>query len=157
MENGVYHHNPTGIQFALPTDWVIVSQAPSQQGAGAQVVKLKNAISNEIATVWLKRRNADAADIQALMNQRLDDKLAERNNFQDYKFRAESVQHLTIGGRPALSAVADYVSTGQKMVEYLTWFDGEKSRVLFAGRIPASEFADFQVRLGPVIQSAIVP
>jgi hypothetical protein len=35
------------------------------------------------------------------------------------------MQHITIGGRPALSAIADYVSAGQKMVEHVTWVDGE--------------------------------
>jgi hypothetical protein len=156
VEKGVYHHNLTGIEFTLPTDWVIVSQAPSTQ-QGAQVVKLKNSISNEVATVWLKRRNADPADLQALMSGRLDDKVMQRNNFQDYKYRSESVRHITIGGRPALSAVADYVSIGQKMVEYVTWVDGERSRVVFVGRVPASDLVDFQMRLDPVIQSAIVP
>lgn len=156
LENGVYHHNLTGIEFILPTDWVIVSQALASQ-RGAQVVKLKNSISNEVATVWLKRRNADPADIQALMSGRLDDKTIQRNNFQGYKYRTESVQHTTIGGRPALTAVADYVSTGQKMVEYVTWVDGEKSRVVFVGRVPAPELADFQARFDPVIQSAVVP
>jgi hypothetical protein len=47
---------------------------------------------------------------QALMSGRLDDKV---------------MQHITIGGRPALSAIADYVSAGQKMVEHVTWVDGE--------------------------------
>jgi hypothetical protein len=67
------------------------------------------------------------------------------------------VQHITIGGRPALSAIADYVRAGQKMVEYLTWVDGEKSRVVFVGRMPASELANFQPRFDAVIQSAVVP
>jgi hypothetical protein len=79
----------------------------------------------------------------------------QRNNFQGYKFRSESVRH-TIGRRPVLSA-PDYVSAGQKMVEYVTWVDGEKSRVVFVGRIPVSELADFQMRFDPLIQSAIVP
>jgi hypothetical protein len=39
---------------------VIVSQAPTSQ-QGAQVVKLTNSISNAVATVWLKRRNAQSA------------------------------------------------------------------------------------------------
>jgi hypothetical protein len=91
------------------------------------------------------------------MHQRLDNKVIERNNFQDYKYKSESMQHLTISGRPALGAVVDYVGTGQKMVEYLTWIDGEKSRVLFAGRMPASALADFQVRFDAVIRSAKVP
>ncbi len=156
LENGVYHNNLTGIDFTVPSDWVIVSQSRSST-EDAQVIKLKNSISKQVGTVWLKQRNADPADLEVLMKGRLDDKASQRNNFQDYRDRPESVQHLTIGGRPALSAVADYVSAGQKMVEYLTWVDGEKSRVVFVGRIPASELADFQTRFDPLIQSAVVP
>jgi hypothetical protein len=114
LANGVYHQNLTGIEVTLPADWVVVNQAPASE-PGAQFIKLKNSVSNAIATVWLKRG-------------RLDDKVMQRNNFQ----------HLTIGERPALSAVADYLNTERKMVEHLTWIDGEKSRVLFGGRIPAS-------------------
>jgi len=156
LQNGVYHHNRTGLEFTLPPEWVIVTQARAST-PGAQYLKLKNSVSNALATVWIKRRDADPADLPALMNGRLDDKTMQRNNFQGYKYRTESVQYITIGGRPALSAVADYVSVGQKMVEYLTWIDGEKSRVLFAGRVPASELADFQSRFDTVIQSAVVP
>jgi hypothetical protein len=81
----------------------------------------------------------------------------ERNNFQNYTYRPESVHHTTINGNPALSAVADYVMAGQKMVEYLTWVDGEKSRALFVGRVPPSELANFQLIFDPVVQSALVP
>jgi hypothetical protein len=156
LQDGVYHHNWTGIEFRLPPEWVILSQS-SAATRGAQVVRLKDTISNAVATVWMKRSDADTADIQALMSGRLDDKVTQRNNFQGYKYRTESVQHTTVGGRPALSAVADYVSTGQKMVEYQTWVDGQKSRVVFVSRMPASELADFQSRFDPVIQSAVVP
>jgi hypothetical protein len=156
LQNGVYHHTRTGLEFTLPPEWAIVSQARSST-PGAQYVKVKNAVTNAMATVWIKRRNANPEDLAALMSGRLDDKTMQRNNFQGYKYRAESVQHTTIGGRPALSAVADYVSVGQKMVEYLTWIDGEKSRVVFVGRVPAAELADFQTRFDPVIQSAVVP
>ena len=44
----------------------------------------------------------------------------------------------------------------QRLVDGLV-VDGEKSRVLFVARVPASELADFQLRFDPVIQSAIVP
>lgn len=67
------------------------------------------------------------------------------------------MQHTTIGGQPTLSAVADYVRTGQHMTESLTWVDGEKSQVAFVGRIPASDLADFQGRFDEVIHSAVVP
>lgn len=155
LVNGTYHHNLTGIEFAVPAEWVIASQGPASEQS-AQVVKLRDAVSNAIGTVWLKARVTALTDIQALMNERLDAKAMQRNNFEGYKYRPDSVLKTTIGGRQALSAVADYVSHGQKMVEYLTWADGEKSRVVFVGRVPASELADFQMRFDPVIQSAIV-
>jgi hypothetical protein len=43
------------------------------------------------------------------------------------------------------------------MVEYITWVDGEKSRVAFSARMPASELPAFQSRFDDVIQSAMVP
>ncbi|HXW92902.1 MAG TPA: hypothetical protein VEK33_20300 [Terriglobales bacterium] len=156
LENGVYHNNLTGIELTIPPNWVIASQAPSST-PDAQVLKLKDSASNAVGTVWMKRRNAETADLQALMNDRLAVKAVQRNNFQSYTYRPESVQHTTINGHPALSAIADYVMAGQKMVEYLTWIDGEKSRVVFEGRVPPAELANFQALVDPVIQSAVVP
>jgi len=155
LEDGVYHHNRTGIQFAVPSGWVIVTEGTSS--SGGQAVTLRDAETNFTATVWMKARKADPADIPALLDRRLDDKAAQRNNFQDYTYRADSVKHTTIGGQPALSGVADYVRTGQHMVESLTWVEGEKSRVVFVGRVPASDLADFQGRFDEVIQSVVVP
>jgi len=157
LENGVYHNNLTGIELTIPPNWVIASQAPSPSTTDAQALKLKDSASSVVATVWMKRRNAEKADLEALMKDRLEAKATQRNNFQGYTYRPESVQHTTINGRPALSAVADYVMAGQKMVEYLTWVDGEKSRVVFAGRVPPEDLVNFQAILDPVIQSAVVP
>jgi hypothetical protein len=123
----------------------------------AQSVMLRDTVSNVVATVWLKARTADPANIPAVLDRRLDSKAIQRNNFQSYRYRSESVQHSTIGGQQALSVVADYVRTGQAMVEYLTWVDGENSRVVFAARMRTSELASFQARFDTVIQSAVVP
>lgn len=155
LENGVYHHNATGVQFAVPFDWVIVSQVPAS--GGAQDVLFRDTVTNIIATVWFKARTVNPADIAALMDRRLDSKVIQRNNFQGYKYRPESVQHTTIGGQPAVTAIADYVRAGKPRVEYLTWIDGEKSRVVFSARMPASELAAFQPRFEGLIQSATVP
>jgi hypothetical protein len=156
LENGVYHNNLTGIELTIPSNWVIASQALSSV-RDAQVLTLKDSESNVVGVVWMKRRNAEKADLEALMKDRLDVKATQRNNFQGYTYRPESVQHTTINGRPALSAVADYVIAGQKMVEYLTWVDGEKSRVVFGARVPPEELVNFQALFDPVIQSAVVP
>jgi hypothetical protein len=155
LENGVYHSNVTGIQFTLPSDWIVVSQ--ERASSSVETVWLRDTVSNIVATVWLKARTADSSNIPAMLERRLDSKAIQRNNFEGYKYRPESVQHSTIGGQPALSAIADYVRTGQQRVEYLTWIDGEKSRVVFAARLPASELPGFQSRFEAVIESAVVP
>jgi hypothetical protein len=155
LQGGVYRHNRTGIEFAVPPDWVIVSQGYAD--GGAQMVFLRDTISNVIGTVWLKARTVDPADIPALLNRRLDNRIKERNNFEGYKYRSESVRQRTIGGQPALSAVADYLTNGQQMAEYVTWIEGPKSRVLFNSRMPASELPAFQSRFDAIIQSAVLP
>jgi hypothetical protein len=155
LKNGVYHHNQTGIQFTLPPDWVIVSQGHAS--SGAQAVLIRDTVTDIIGTVWLKPRTVDPADIPALMSRRLDSKVAQRNNFEGYRYRPDSVQQGTVGGKPGLRAVADYVRAGQQMVEYITWVDGEKSRVAFSARMPASELPAFQSRFDDVIQTALVP
>lgn len=156
LENGVYHNNLTGIELTVPSNWVVVGQATSST-PDAQHLQLKDSTSNLGGLILMKRRDANAADLQASMNGRLAAKAMQRNNFQGYTYRPESVQRTTINGRPALSAVADYVLAGQKMVEYLTWIDGEKSRALFAARVRPDELVDFQAAFDPVIRSAVVP
>jgi hypothetical protein len=155
LENGVYHHNATGVQFSVPSDWAIVSQVVAS--GGAQDVLFRDTVTNVIATVWFKARTVNSADIPALMDRRLDSKVIQRNNFQGYKYRPDSIQHITIGGQPAVTAIADYVRGGQPRVEFLTWIDGEKSRVVFSARMPASELANFQPRFEELTQSAVVP
>ena len=58
LQNGVHHHKRTGIELTLPPEWVIVNQAPAST-PGAQYIKLKNSVSNALATVWIKRRTAE--------------------------------------------------------------------------------------------------
>ena len=155
LKNGVYHHNRTGIQFTLPPDWVIVSQGRAD--GGGQSVLVRDTVSNVIGTVWMKERTIDPADIPALLNRRIDNRMRERNNFEAYKYRSESVRQIAIGGRAALSGIADYLRNGQQMVEYTTWVEGEKSRVVFGSRMPGTSLPGFQSRFDTVIQSAVVP
>jgi hypothetical protein len=154
LENGVYHNNPTGIEFTLPPEWVVVSKSFS---GGAHTVLVRDTVTNVIGGVWMTARTVDPASIPALMNRRLDMKVAQRNNFEGYKYRSDSVRQTTIGGKAALSVVADYTRTGQQMAEFITWIDGEKSRVAFSARMPAAELPAFQSRFDIMIQSAVVP
>jgi len=157
LDNGVYRNSLTGVEFNLPADWVIVNEGRSSSGAGSQYVTLRDTTTNEIGTVWLKARAVNAADLPALLSRRLDSKAAQRNNFEGYKYRDGSEHQFEVSGKPALSAIADYVRNGRQMSEYITWVDGEKSRVVFGARMETAALAGFQSRFDQIIQSAVVP
>lgn len=155
FQNGVYHHYLTGVEFTLPPDWTIASQGhASSSGQGVQI---RDTATNLLGIVWLRARHANPDDIPALLEAHVDAKLKERINFEGYKYRTGSLQHAAINGKPSISVIADYTRAGQKMVEYMTWIDGEQSRVVFVCRIPAAKLPDFQPRFDTVIQSAVVP
>jgi len=91
-----------GFEFTLPPDLAIVSQ--DRESGGVQTVTIRGSVSNEIGLVWLKARTANPSDIPAVMNRRLDSKVAQRNNFEGTN-SADSERHTTIGGnRPSVQS-----------------------------------------------------
>ena len=121
------------------------------------MVYVKDSVTETMGAAWLKLQNVDAANIPAFLDRRLDARVAQRNNFQSYRFRPDSVQRTTIGGHPAISAVADYVSAGQQKVEYITWIDAPNCRVLFRVQVSATVFPAFQPRFDELIRSVAFP
>jgi hypothetical protein len=78
--------------------------------------------------------------------------------YREYHVRPESVQTRTVGGQPALSAVADYANAaGDPMSEYLVFVHSEKNMVFFSVTAAASSFATVQSRFEPMILTAQVP
>ena len=155
LENGVYHHNRTGVEFTLPAGWTLVSQG--QADYGGHSVLLKDSVTEAFASVWMKAQKNEPADIPGLLERRLDVKLLQRNSFQSYKFRTESVQHITVRGNQGVSVVADYVNLGQRKTEYLTWVYSGTTHVFFDGRVPEAQQPEFQERFNVLIQSAVIP
>jgi hypothetical protein len=75
----------------------------------------------------------------------------------DYRVRPGSVERRRVGGRPALSCVADFTVNGEKMVEYLTWVIGENASALFFAQVASSELDKLRQRLDPIIETLKLP
>jgi hypothetical protein len=155
LENGVYHHNRTGVEFTLPAGWTFVSEGHADFGGHS--VLLRDSDTGAFATVWMKSQHNEPADIPGLLERRLDVKLLQRNNFQDYKLRIDGVQHITVGANQGISVVADYVNVGQRKAEYHTWVYSGKTHLYFDGRVPEAQLPAFQERFNVLIQSAVMP
>ncbi len=151
---GMYRHARTGVEFN-PQGWKIRGEFPSS-GDG-QMVMLTDEASNAQVMLWLKPDQLLSADIAGRLRGALQQKILQRLDLEGYRIRPESIQSHTIGGKQALSAVADFTADGQPMTELLTWIYTENTRVLFFTRLPVSQITDFKVRFDNLVGTAVFP
>jgi hypothetical protein len=120
---------------------------------------MTDSVSKITGQVWMIKETNTPDQVKFWLENNVGMKIGQRHDqgVEGYWVRAESVQQKYIGGKQAVSAVADYVEKGQKMVEYMTWINTENSRVFFFARGAASDFPGFQARFDEIINSAIVP
>jgi len=72
----------------------------------------------------------------------------------DYAIRQDTITRRTIAGHPALSCVAAFTGPdGAKMIEYLTWVNGEKAGALFFARGPADTLTLLRDRMDAIIET----
>jgi hypothetical protein len=156
VHNGRYRDEPTGLEFTVPASWTIVYDGASSDGGNmAGLVAPGSAVDYGI---WMKPSRWTVAEIPELLSKAVDEK-AEANNFRPgFKFRPESIQHRTVSGQQALSAIADYVENGRKMVNYYVWVYTPKTHSVFLARdIAAEDFPSVQANLDSILASAQVP
>ena len=73
---------------------------------------------------------------------------------KDYKVRPDSWQERTLGGKPAVSFIADYVTMPhRKMVEYSVYVLGESTAAAFSTKVEAERFDDFKPKFDAVVDS----
>jgi hypothetical protein len=161
FQNGVYRHNWTGVEFAVPSDWSFRTQ--KAQPDGGDRVDLDDSTSKTVsAFVWIRRQDTPQAKIADRLQQRLDYKVSVQRRPPDgylaYHLRPESVMRTLVGGRQALTAIGDYVDArGARMSESLTFIDSEKSTVFFSMIAAAAEFGAVQSRFESIVRTAQIP
>jgi hypothetical protein len=105
--------------------------------------------------VWLKKETNTPAEAAALLELAVKMKLEQRHGaITGYRFRPNSIEHVTIAGHNALRAAADF-SPGT--VEYFTWIFSERTRVQFDVRGVEPDASTVTSRLEEVIQAAEIP
>jgi hypothetical protein len=70
-----------------------------------------------------------------------------------------SVARRPVGGKPGLTCVADFTdpASGDRMVKYLTWVNGDEATALFFARAPNIELDALRQRLDPIIETLKLP
>jgi hypothetical protein len=122
------------------------------------MVGLSEPGSNVDYGVWMKPEVLTPAEIPNRLRGAVPEKVKMNSDRPGFAFRQESIQPRVVGGQQALSAVADYLENGQRMVTYYVWVYTEKTHAVFIARdIPADDFESVRSRFDSLVSTAQVP
>lgn len=160
FQNGRYHHNLTGTELTIPSDWSFRGQ--KAQPDNGDRMDFAESIGRASAFLWVRQQSTPAAQIAERLRPRMDFKLAalrqDSNEMHGFRLRPESIQPRLIGGHQALYAVGDYVDeNGERMTEYQVYIQAEKAIASFNFRTKTADFAAMQSRFDQIVNSLVIP
>jgi hypothetical protein len=163
VQDGRYHHNPTGVEFDLPAGWSVGRPAPAQGDPNTMTVLRDPDHKALFLSADMRTAETHPENIPAVLSNALTMLVARRAGqtgagaphlVANYKIRPGSEERTTIGGQQALRAIGEYDRRGMKVTELLTWIDTEHTRVFFFAQIPSENIPALQTALAQIIQSA---
>jgi hypothetical protein len=145
-----------GISVTVPAEWSYVGTRITAATSALAQWGMKPVSANFYAQTITQ----GTPDLDTQMAQAIDNKTRQRqgDGYRQWRVRDQSVRRASIGGHPALMAVADWQQhNGAARVEYLAWvFTPERRLFLFAYSSPSEEAA-FQPVFDRIAQSATLP
>jgi len=154
-----YQDEPMGFSVAAPGDWLFmkVEAAGMSKPGGPVTVALFDPQVVGTCSLYVMRKQTPKEAAGRDLKSRVDEFAGTRAEyFKDYKVREGSWQSRQIGGRPALSYVADLadpVLKDHKQVEYITWVQSETLDARIEARLDPGELDQFQKRFDPIPES----
>lgn len=155
LVGGTYRHTLTGLSFSLPQHWVVRGTGPSSDD-GEMVHIIAVEPEAEVA-VWMISEGNDAQSIEQKLDGSPAMKLSARQESRPhYRYRPDSIQRLTINGKAAMTAIADF-GDERPYVEYLTWIYTERTHSFFFAVVEAQDFERFRPQFDDLLRSTNVP
>lgn len=165
LRNGRYHHNPTGVEFDVPSGWTVVRPRPPDDPTRLTVL-LDPTHKSLIATVNMETVDVAPADIPVALSRAVPLLLGMRSGqtgaagphvIPDYAIRPGSVEQTLIAGQQAVRAIGEYERGGKKFAELLTWIYTPHTTTYFFARMPAEDLPYAQPLFEKILQSASIP
>jgi hypothetical protein len=165
----VFHHDKSGIDFALPDGWSVQGMESATNDPGEMAVLADSSHHAAWASVWMFRTETHPADIQKQLDGSLTRKLASRTGKKTplpdeaaaavaYRIRPDSVEHTLVNGQEALRAIGEFKDpAGTPITELMVWISTEHARAYFDLRSQASQFETAKAAFEGLIQSARIP
>lgn len=160
FDGRTYRHDWTGTTLEVPNTWTLRGTNPSSDEGEMATFSISDDAVEGVA-VWMKKDATAPHELAARLDGAPIEKVGQRTEqgYTRYRIREGSLQHMTLGGQPALFAIGEYFQEGsnQPMAEYLMWIYTQKNRVFFFSRMPADRFDSVRREIDAVVQYAIVP
>jgi hypothetical protein len=166
VTDGHYHHNATGVEFDLPSGWLVNLTRPRDGDPSILTVLRDTDHKLIVATVDMRTGGVASANMDAALSQAIPMLVGRRAGqtgqaaphlAQNYKIREGSVEKTLIGGSPAQRAIADYQENGAPVVELLTWIYTQHTRTFFLAKMPAANLSAVQPAFDRLVESARIP
>ena len=166
VENGRYYDKLTGIEFDVPSSWMISRTDPEPGNPGGVRVFMDRSGKATVVTVNMAKVDLDPEGISKALERVIPHQIAMRagqtgqgplHTIHDYKLRDGSVDKTYIGGHPAIRAVGDFELGDQKFSEALAWIVSEHTRTYFMVRGAAEDLPSLRASLDQILQSAKIP
>ena len=155
LVGGTYRHTRTGLSFSLPRHWVVQGTNPSSDDG--EMVRITAVEPEADVAVWMIPEGNDAQSIEQKLDGSPAMKLVSRRaGYHNYRYRPDSIQRLTINGKAAMMAIADF-GDDRPYVEYLTWIYTERTHTFFFAVVEAQDFARFRPQFERLLQSTNIP
>jgi hypothetical protein len=152
---GTYRHTRTGLSFSLPRHWIVRGTNPSSDDG--EMVRITAVEPEADVAVWMIPEGNDAQSIEQKLDGSPAMKLSSRRgSYPNYRYRPDSIQRLTINGKAAMMAIADF-GDDRPYVEYLTWIYTERTHTFFFAVVQAQDFARFRPQFERLLQSTDIP
>jgi hypothetical protein len=166
LENGHYHHNPTGVEFDLPSGWAVGRTLPRDGDPYQLTVLVDPSRKATFASAYMIKMDTPPANIPLLLSRAVPMLIGRRAGqtgataphlAANYKIREGSEQKTLIAGRQAVRAIGELDQGGKQFNELLAWIDTEQTRTFFVVRMTPENLAALQAPFEQMLQSARIP
>jgi hypothetical protein len=157
LHDGRYHHIKSGVEFPVPDGWSVLWTGDSSDG-GEQVYLRDAASPDTYVAVWMKKETNTPTEADAWLELAVKMKTDQRGGeSRGYRFRPNSIEHLSVGDHKAVRAAADYSDNALPVAEYFTWIFTERARVQFDVRGTDADASAVAARVEEIIHAAMIP
>jgi hypothetical protein len=145
-----YRNDKLGFSVEAPAGW-FVDNYDGLAGKEQSMVQLVDPDAIGLVTLRVVHVDPDFPATAAAMQEKLQKDLSEED---DKKLRSDSWQTRQVGGRPAVSYIADVPGMfGAKLTEYTVRVRGGSTRADFSAKVDSKAFEAFRPRFDAIVDT----